>query len=413
MQIDPQLFEALRKSRWKLIISETGLGVPLQDALTRTAGASEVLLGGVCPYSKDVQRHEADRAISHEAVLQTAVNMMSDLSEGYKSMSNPPDPHSLAILAVSGCHREPDYMQDSHASLVLLTTSQIVHLHYRIPNSKTRDEAINISGKVSEWVIQKALLHAVSLDAWLKNPPEGALIDVLDYSMISERGNQRSLGLEHKLLLCTKDNPMVYHNGGLHRVTDYLRKYDVLFRGSFNPPTQVHEHIAGMSSIMEVSLTNARKGEISLKEAVHRAKMLDAIGLPTMFTKDRPLFADVVALMQEQNDPIKEYALGFDTYNAIHDPQFALTDEQWNLLKQQCFHVYGPESCKLVQPDLGHDLRVEREYTGTLDVRSSEVRKKITLGVPVYDVHPDVLWYIDYHRLYQDEPTTAEIEIKS
>jgi len=204
------------------------------------------------------------------------------------------------------------------------------------------------------------------------------------------------ISIEEHLLLCNEHTPLVYQNGEFKRPVDFIRRYSRAYRGSFNPVTISHESI-GHGSMFEISLDNVRKGSVELSDVVHRVKMLDLVGRPTLITSRNPLFVDLHKSLLNLGAGSMEYILGVDTFNAVVDEKYIDQDNELffedfdssNSMQSARFVVVPRADCKVTSNE--HSEKVSWKETevefpevsssavrsGNLEFVSSRVRKYI------------------------------------
>lgn len=266
-----QIIAEIHKSPWKGVISETGLGVPVQHMLTQVAGASSTIYIGTMPYDKMFQV-SAGRAVSQLMAIETARTNWSKLSEKVKDTTN------LFSLAITGAHKTADELGATHAWVALCTANGESYMHFSIPKGVSRKDAIDRAGEAVIRFLYSSLVSPHTMEGYVSH---GVNVDVVNDPKMSMRAH---------LGLLTPNNPLLFHRGKFQRAASYIREYKKIYRGTFYPPTKAHEEI-GKGALFEISSVNARKQRVDREQLMHSISILDALGIPVLIT-EIPLFID-------------------------------------------------------------------------------------------------------------------------
>lgn len=326
----------LNSSPWMGSVCEVGIGLPFQAQFVNEPGASRTILFTHCPYSKAFQPNDIRRSVSHEMAVRYAWTDFDKLcyNEGTQ------DDHLFSI-ATSAAHKTMGERGESHGwtSVVARASSKAeaksYSIHWRLKKSWMKRKYIKHEfvgheelpvgrayggahvASLIRWFLNKVLLN--KWETWeeaiaeLPYDPDGILqVDII---------RAPSITMEEHLLLAKENVPLVYHHGEFKRPVDYIRQYNRIYRGSFNPPTKSHVAI-GEGSMFEVSLDNARKGRVTYKELTHRIRMVDTCERPVLITTGYPLFVELQNMLKQYGANSVEYPVGVDTFNAIVDEKY-------------------------------------------------------------------------------------------
>jgi nicotinic acid mononucleotide adenylyltransferase len=401
-----QFIEDLNQSPWKGSICEIGFGVPFQSWFFSQAGASKTILFAHSPYNKLFQGLDAgERAISEEASRKLAKR---DMDKIIKEVYPIPEGRDfLFSIACTGAHKTQEEVGESHGWITLIHSTNpkvpsIHTIHFTFPKSLNRIEASTCTGLLIQWVLNTILLKPRNDKKGLINWPE-AIQMLSNFPGKIDVINSLSISIEEHLMLCTADNPLVYHNGQFQRVTDYLREYDTFYRGSFNPITKLHSHFSNIKKAMlEIDISNIRKGTVTLVDIKHRLKMIDTSpdSPPIMINNGNPYFINLYNLLKKNDKAKIQFIVGVDTFNDIVNEKYIPTP---NFL-QPFYKSEGKVKFLVLERD-GYKV-IKNNYSDLLDyelitnphpeVSSSEARKG-----NVDFINPSVLKYIESHNLYK------------
>ena len=397
----------LNESPWRGSICEIGVGVPFQSAYLNIPGASKTILFTHSPYNKAFQS-TGFRSVSVDATNKLAWEDHLNSHSTFREANLPKD--YLFAIAASGAHKSVDEKGQSHGWVTVAYREtedgglKASHFHWTAQKEKnlSRENLGENLAYCIAWFLNKVLLNkyetweqAISdLNSLGINKPEFAVaIDLIEDSNVS---------IQEHLLLASSTNPLVYHNERFHRAADYIRKYSRCYRGSFNPPTLAHEEI-GEGAMFEISLDNARKGRATFADIVHRLKMIDLTGRPTLITAGLPLFVDLHKLLLRHDAKSMEYLVGADTFNAIVDEKYIDTNNPDFFIDFS--RVSLAQSAKfLVLPRKDTDL-VENKYSKSIDWKNlecsnSHISATDARGGRKEYVSVSVRNYIEDNRLY-------------
>jgi len=408
----------LNASPWMGSVYEAGFGIPFQYNYLNIPGASRTILLTECRYNKAFQpvlpngRGGFQRSVSHqmvEAISNEKLDYLFDTIEddifsdhaggsGLKEM--PP----LFSLTVSGAQSGSSSRGASHGWVnlsVAIPDQPVRNFAFHFFNHKqnrtwvedeewfpvaydtgmppeghweysdvTREEAGAELVRLIQWFMEKILLK--KYESW------NDAIDAMPKSKIMRVDVIRAddISIEEHLKLARQDTPLVYHDGEFKRPVDYLRRYDRIYRGSFNPITETH-HTIGEGALFEISLNNIRKAASPLNDIAGRLEEVSLCDHPVLVTDGMPAFVSLDHLLTERGGKNFQYIVGMDTFNAI-------VADKYNPTKHYLGQFYGEGSSFIVVPredmvltDNYRTASVEWEfYTGDYDptISSSRVR---------------------------------------
>lgn len=405
MTTKDDFWHRLNTSPWKIAICEMGLGVPFANAITRVPGASATLIYSECLYHKGMQPDIGHSSVSREMATVIADRLKRQaLSHGAAGSKN------LVSICVTGSHKRVWERGETHGWVVAVTPDYATHaMHFSIPKlvedsleplgshawltncrevEVTRTEAIDRTLKAVQ-IFLSHVLEPAETRQWSMGSQPDINIDVFS-----------TLTMEDHLDLLNVRNPLLYHRGQFHRTTSYIRRYKKILRGSFDPVTKAHMKIGGKDSIFEISVHNAEKGIIKKSDLIHRIRMLDAIDVPVMITKECPTFVDLhrmLAINGIQEDIT--YPVGHDTMSRIVSDQYVPSEGYLDPLcgiPQANFEVWFPSdgAFEPLPPRATKLLRFTTRHE-SMPHRSTSAREG-----DLSAIDPRVQEYIRKHRLY-------------
>lgn len=423
-----EFVSALNDSSWMGMISEVGVGVPFTFNYLNIPGASKTILHTTCPYHKDMQPFSAITD-GYRSVSKEAVRLMANGLE--LSAPNHLKTGERFYLAISGCHKSSQDPNDSHFWICLKTSkdnSENYHyLHGKLAKFSREERGTDMSRgeaglhmtRLIGWFMQKVLLKpwqpwSVSLKELSKIIEDAIFIDVIDAPDMS---------FQDHLELITFKNPVVFHNGQFHRVTDYIRSYDRFMSGSFNPVHKQHIKMAN-GALMMLDFENARKEQISATEVEHRVKMLDAMKQPVLISRGQVFIAFQALLLRSLGKKNFTMVMGTDTFNAVTDPKYipignkiqlfsGLTPEQEITARHQILTEFLKP---LNKTESGDNVKIEVVTRNELEVPINEWNEKMDYVIreeasnifsstmardgDYSGLSSEVIKYIKKHKLY-------------
>lgn len=384
----------LNASDWQGVISEVGIGLEFSSRYLRVPGASKTIIGVNCDYSGDAANEAKMRAVSFENACRMAKDNLiaagsrkTILDSVYKSFG----------LAITGAHYKD---RPSNVWVYIATNEWDAHMHFSIvtgdtPFTETREQIGRMVSDRVQWFMNACFL---SNDTWVKHindiyPHLGRTkIDVLYGPGLSDI---------ERLLLLHPENPLAYHNGQFRRVVDCLRDHPKVFPGSFNPPTM--KHLSTEDCMFEISQQHHHKTGVSLEDLIHRVRMLDAAGRPTLLTH-APNFVDKYKVLVESCEvKAPEFIVGADTWNILVSP-LEYPDNEWlkRHLEFASFEVMTRAGVPIVTNAVTETLTWSITNTNSdlsrmssSDVRSSKEKHMHSA------VSPEVVLYITKQDLYK------------
>jgi len=323
LEITGKTMKDLFGSGYEGVISEVGIGVPLQAEILSYAGASDFLLMGMTPYNQAFQPKTKERAVS-EAM---AVRMAQAIFNQAKASGFPRSGKKLFSVAVTGTYAKGKTGGETHAWMCVLTDDNIYIVHFRVHSRTMRKVAIRRAGYQALDILRWALLKEdVGSARW------GVYIDVIRWP---------NLSMEEKIRLnLTTDNPLYFDiKGHMQRATDMIRNAKAIYRGSFNPVTNCHLDIGG-DALFELSMTNFRKDVATEIDLANRVNMLNIAGKGVLLTTTHETFLGFRQMLYTKYKFKREmpYVMGVDTFNAVVKDAIAI-DGHTNSLKDMNFIV--------------------------------------------------------------------------
>ena len=214
-------FNKLNESDWKCCITEVGSGVNFINDLSSSEGASNTLYSAHCPYGSSTFD---GRLVSKQcAVYYAKLNQINCYAKhGRKSFG-------LGITAA--CYK--DRLANVWMAININDKMFTLHMCPSMNDKVSLGKEISLVAQkfVSSVLFQTDAVKVILGQFSWKNKHT---VDVIDGPGIS---------MEDKITLHLESGiPLVFHNNTLHRVTDYLRKYNKIYPGSFNPPHERHAH---------------------------------------------------------------------------------------------------------------------------------------------------------------------------
>ncbi len=384
-------FKDLQDFGYMMSISEVGLGVPMANYLTDHSGASKVLFRSRSDYAKESSIfHGAanpPRAVSRENVSLVAAHEWSQSALEIERMGYTP-----IIVSVSGAHKREHERGESHGWICVRTPREGEQFcHFRLHKNASRNAAIRKTLEVLKGFITHAVFFPGSWNDGVKRLMRHADVDVIDSTTL------RRVDALH---LCTKDNPIVWDSSGkMVRAVDVIRENPRWYRGSFDPITSRHQIMAEKpNTVLEISLTNARKNTVPLLDIADRIEMIRRVGLPVMITKGRPTFVDFDEMLDGLGAPDSRfYTMGSDTFNAVVSDRWCPTPDYLAPLRCHNLTVYHRPGEPVEMTKNAEDLTVTIvEDAREAFVSSTNSRKTLD------GLDSRVLEYIEAFKLYRD-----------
>ena len=380
------VLQNLIKSNIKLVISEAGTGVPILNALTSLDGASNILVKGKVPYSRDSWGYcmPFSREVSYPRVLAEAVQ------NKWCSYDDPKSGKAFG-LAISGSIQKEKNKGQIHAWIAIASEARTTIGHVWLNKSKigfaTKAQCIEKLFQAYIWFIDFTILGNEDWENYHKLSQEYNF--EFDFFVDNPKDD-----LAYWPHLISRTNPIYFSPIIGERLVDAVRAGVPIYRGSFNPPTMAHEIIGG-NGIYEISLENHTKGFSDLDNINHRINMLRKIGKRVLLTM-HPYFSTLfhrLSIDQEIQSPT--FILGEDTVQRIiidiknfKDPHYRIMKHAINKPK---FIVYN-RGLGIKMPDCFETTYIDKN---TSSISSTQVRAG-DLSV----VKPEVAEYIKEHHLY-------------
>jgi nicotinic acid mononucleotide adenylyltransferase len=374
-------FNRLNESSWKGFITEVGIGVGFTYDLLNTPGASKTLLKMECPYQK---RHSAQktRRVTLEWVKKAAEESLHRGYEQYAANSEPMNQYFG--LAISGAHYED---RESHLWVYLARSGADTDawMHVSFLERDRGYASIRVS-KIVSWFLDQVFF---SESDWKK------AIETVDYTCYIDVLYAPDVSDVDRLNLLRPGNPLVYEDGKFHRVVDYVRKYDTVYSGSFNPIHRAHLENAG-DALLELSQLNCRKSKISAEDMLHRIKMIDLCHYPVLLTA-YPMFVDKHGLLQSLDKKKYTYIVGADTWNAFVNPHQYISNGQMlkYVLQDAHFKIFARPGVKILENELTQHISHDIVSSEGSNMSSTVIRGGDHTGLV-----SEVSEYVRQHGLY-------------
>jgi nicotinic acid mononucleotide adenylyltransferase len=387
-----EFFGRLNDSSWKGIISEVGLGLEFSSRFLRVPGASRTIIGVNCDYAglnvpKGVRSVSLENAklMAHEN-LTAAVATAAEFEPTEERFG----------LAITGAHYQD---RDSHGWIYLATPKWDAYMHFTVapPQGKhgQRGMIANVVVERAQWFLNACMLERGS---WAQHIE--SIGDTLETDHIDVLYGPGLSDIE-RLLLLRQFNPLAYYDGKFQRVVDIVRDYPTVYPGAFNPPTKWHLNV-GEPTLFELSQQHCYKGSMNLEDLLHRIRMLNVAGRPTLITR-APRFIDKVDMLRSVcgADEI-EFLVGADAWNAtIVHHQYPSTNFLAEALGNTNFRVMPRMGVDIDHNQVGDTLKMyeevaDRSFEG---VNSTAVRNADFPGRHEY-LTPEVQDYVTRTGLY-------------
>jgi nicotinic acid mononucleotide adenylyltransferase len=368
----------LFESGWEGVISEVGLGVPLQAEILSQSGASNFLLLGMTPYNQAFQPKTNERSVSEKMV----VKMAQAIFNHAKASGFPRQDKRLFAAAVTGTHTLTTKGGQTHAWMCVMTQKDIFIVHFYMRSRMSRKTAIKSAKYQTLNILRAALLN--ELPGRISDY-YGVKIDVIRWPNTS---------MTDKINICLSDHNPIYFDaqGHMQRATDIIRGATAIYRGSFNPVTQSHLEI-GQDALFELSKTNYRKPAATTEDITHRVNMLNLAGKGVLVTQGMELFVNIREMLYTRFKFKKElpYVMGMDTFNAV--VEHGLQDAHALIILQAMNFIVNERGNTPIHPK-SSGMKIEYVQRDN-DYSSTKARAGDHSGLP-----PGVADYIKENKLY-------------
>lgn len=376
-------YQQLNSSPFKGIISEVGLGIEFTAGLLRVPGASKTLLHFSCDYA-GLDRVHGERAVSLENVTRIAT---ANYERAITTAMEHEPLDNFFGLAISGAHYTD---RDSHGWVALKTKNYLAYMHFSIPMNGDRSVIGEWSAHLVAWFLTGCFLKQKT---WADHVIEFALpctIDVLYAPGVSDI---------ERLLFLGPDNILAFKGGKFIRVADALRESNVIYSGSFNPPTK--RHGSSENCLFEISQQHTYKGTLSLEDVLHRIRMLDLMG-KTVIVSRAARFIDKNRVLRLYVDKDYTFLVGADAWNAtIARHQYPSDEFMGRALKGTQFLIMPRGGYTIEQNKISESMKftVLDEKAWPPEVSSTTVRQSEDPSKSVW-LTDEVCQYIRANKLY-------------
>lgn len=313
---------ALHASPWRGVIEEVGTGSWAQSLLQTAPGASTTLWAGLSSYAREAQEARYGphrRAVARETVEVWARHNLQSQSHFF----------SLALSGVVAS--VPGIRGDHHAWLALaLSDGRGWSLHLRLPGQSRLAQQLGLGELALALLIQLAE-HDDLLPNALKLPP-GFQCDVWHGWHLSPFENSLCAceliqsGQADLLLF----QPQQGHLLPLRPLAALRGKQLLIHKGAFNPltlahlilPEEVLKQQPDLMPVLEISLSNADKGQAASVDLAHRLQMLAFQAWPIALTRTPALFQTAELFRQAGGAARVDFVCGEDLYRRVFEPRY-------------------------------------------------------------------------------------------
>lgn len=405
--------KCLHDSPWQGVTEEVGTGSWVQTLLQSVPGASSTLWAGYSSYAQATQisRYgEQARAVARETVEAWARHNLHSQNHFF----------SLALSGVVASDTE--IRGDHHAWLALaLSDGRGWSIHLRFPAVSRLAQQFGLGQVGIQLLCQLAENNDLSpLHLVL---PAGFQMDLWQGWHLSAFENTLKacelLQAGHAELLL-----FLPQAGSLQAVRplEALRgKNLLLHKGAFNPLTQAHlalpqavlTQAPELLPVLEISLSNADKGQAASSDLAHRLAMLAFQPWPVALTRTPALYQTSELFRQAGGAARVDFVCGEDLYRRVFEPRYyttlsgGLQEGLERLFSQDTqLWVCGRES-ELVFSEAGQAAAERwsdrcRYLALHLPVASTQIRQAVAAGQTGWEqaLLPEVAGYIREKGLY-------------
>jgi hypothetical protein len=309
--------DLMNKSPWFGTIIEVGMGIPFQYSFMNVPGASNTIFETKSPYAKEAQNLNRIRSVSIDGVRSFA-------SREIQSLKTNLNRDNLFSLAISASHKSPNEYGESHIWACISVLQNGMHresfMHISLDKDTYSDR--KLAGEQYVYILSHFVLNALNISpiSW-EQIVDDYKTNGLGKTFRIDVVCGKEFSMADKLKLVMDYNPIIFDKGNLVRIEDVFRKNNVIYRGSFNPPTNAHLIIGG-DSIFEISIGSAWKPTINEQDIIHRVNMLSLSDKTVMVSGRHGLFIDFHNMLQVIAPGNYEYIIGIDTFNAVTNPKY-------------------------------------------------------------------------------------------
>lgn len=406
--------KCLHDSPWQGVVEEVGTGAWVQTLLQSAPGASSTLWAGYSTYAQAAQllRYgEQARSVAWETVENWARHNLHSQNHFF----------SLALSGVVASDTE--IRGDHHVWVALaLSDGRGWRFHLRLPAVSRLEQQFGL-GEVGVQLLCQ-LAENNDLSALHLVLPAGFQMDLWQGWHLSLFENNLKacelLQAGHAELLLFWPQA-----GSLQAVRplEALRgKNLLLHKGAFNPLTQAHlalpqavlTQTPELLPVLEISLSNADKGQAASTDLAHRLAMLAFQPWPVALTRTPALYQTAELFRQAGGAARVDFVCGEDLYRRVFEPRYytmlsgRLQEGLERLFAQDTrLWVCGRES-ELVFSEAGQAAAERwsdrcRYLALHLPVASTQIRQAVAAGQTGWEqaLLPEVAGYICEKGLYQ------------
>ncbi len=348
------IVKKIHESKYKFILIEQGVGVPIATSFLEVDGCSSSLLHSQCPYDRDFMLKFNGRHVSAEYV-----EHVSKYHHGIHQ-----DLRDLVVISLSGAFKDKDKPLSQTHSWLSINAGRLknytVHISSYFGIERDRRSTISSLKSALPYLIHELLLV---------NPEDRDFSSLQNKFMMWDLQIDCLRGMdiseENELELLEEDIVLAFdQDGRMQRPADILRTNDILYFGSFNPPTLAHMDI-GKDALFCLSNNNVVKGTVSSKDLLSRKYMLQLCNMSTILVGGPGYFKDYGRIFKKFIEKPK-FLMGADTFDRIADPEYVFKDVEF---------LVHPRPGTKISNRKGYAMKVLAESSYS-DVSSTKVRNK-------------------------------------
>jgi nicotinic acid mononucleotide adenylyltransferase len=365
--------EKLHKSDLFGCVIENGCGCSVANKLLSVSGASKTIYKTEVPYSKDVMEQEYNyhsRAVSIESV-KSMIEKYNQFNFVYGSSFQ---------INNDGC---------MHGWIGIKIYNNIKYYHVYFGDKKlARDKQIDLLSNFGLYLIfyqcgyitiDEFKVYELQTDSTLFYFSE--MINVVavqnDVLEINYEETLKFIDIQNKGIAVFKpsENGVV-----LGRFEDVFRDKDsvTIVKGSFNPPTLVHELMLNYvkDAVANISLNTKDKGHQNYDSVIQRIKYLTGLGYTVLINRNQ-LFSDLIECIEYFSYKGKiNFVLGIDTLNRLLDDSSNNWQSFIETFKNTHFIVFSRDNLS-VKYILNNFISFELYENKLKEISSTNVRELI------------------------------------
>lgn len=403
----------LHDSPWQGVIEEVGTGSWVQTLLQSAPGASSTLWAGHSSYAQAAQlgRYgQQARSVARETV------------ENWARYNLQPEPHFFSLALSGVVASDLDIRGDHHVwGALALSDGRGWYFHLRLPAVSRLEQQFGLGQVGVQLLCQLAENNDLSPLHFVL--PAGFQMDLWQGWHLSPFENTLKacelLQAGHAELLL-----FLPQAGSLQAVRplEALRgKNLLLHKGAFNPLTQAHlalpqavlTQAPDLLPVLEISLSNADKGQAASTDLAHRLAMLAFQPWPVALTCTPALYQTAELFRRAGGAARVDFVCGEDLYRRVFEPRYyaslagGLQEGLERLFAQDTqLWVCGRETelvfSETAQQAADQSQKQCHHLALHLPVASTQIRQAVAAGQTGWEqaLLPDVAGYIREKGLY-------------